>query len=84
MDPAQNWKIRPGDEGTEQHNFDAIFRRGVLIGFVIFRKFRLAAIDRRAGGRCPRPAVDEDLCALNVGCVVGGEEQHGSGRRLPA
>jgi len=35
MDLRRIGKIRPADEATEQHNFDAIFRRSVLIGFVI-------------------------------------------------
>jgi hypothetical protein len=33
--PAQNWKIPPRGERSDQHNFDAISRRSVLIGFVI-------------------------------------------------
>jgi hypothetical protein len=36
---AQNQKIRPVDDETEQHNRDATFRQIVLIGFMIFSKF---------------------------------------------
>ena len=48
-----------------------------LIGFVSPPKFQLAAIDRRACGRTRRAAIDEDLRALDIRRVVGGEEQHG-------
>src|SRR6266851_8687275 len=37
---------------------------------------RLSAIDRRARRRTRRAAIDEDLRALNVRSIVGGEEQH--------
>ena len=38
---------------------------------------RASAIDRRAGRRRGCAAIDEQLLALNVGGIVGGEEQHG-------
>jgi hypothetical protein len=32
---ARNWKIRVLDDGTDRHNYDAIYRQIVPIGFMI-------------------------------------------------
>ena len=45
-------------------------------------RFRLSAIDRRAGRGAGRAAVDKDLRGLDVRGIVGGEEQHRPGNFL--
>src|SRR3954462_6161076 len=47
-----------------------------LTGFENSVEHALRAIDRRAGWRARGAAIDEDLCALNIGGIVGSEEQH--------
>src|ERR1700730_6123331 len=72
-------QMLPWGDRTEQHACDAINRRLVLPGFVIFPKCSLSAIDRRAGRGTGRAAVDEDFRALTVRRIVGSKEQHGLG-----
>ena len=45
--PAPNSNLRPPDDGTEQHNCDAIFRQIVLIGFRILSRCGKNILPRR-------------------------------------